>query len=175
MSDNRFILEQYDASKTYFQQKKFDCGNKLINKFVHSSLKKQVSKKFSQAYTLLDQENDDSFSAFYTLSSFKLSASDMERLSLGSLPRDIPCVRLIMLGVDKKLQGSGIGKKMMSDAFHRVHRAAKEIGIYGLYLDAEPKATDFYLSLGFTRLDSGSKDDIAKMFLSIETINQLLG
>lgn len=90
MSDNRFILEQYDASKAYFQQKKFDCGNKLINKFVHSSLKKQVSKKFSQAYTLLDQENDDSFSAFYTLSSFKLSASDMERLSLGRLPRDIP-------------------------------------------------------------------------------------
>lgn len=175
MSDNRFVLEQYDANKTYFQQKKFDCGNKVINKFVHSSLKKQVSKKFSQAYTLLDQENEDCFSAFYTLSSFKLSASDMERLSEGSLPRDIPCVRLIMLGVDKKLQGCGIGKKIMSDALHRVHRAAKEIGIYGLYLDADPKATDFYLSLGFTRLDSGSKEDIAKMFLSIESINQLLG
>ena len=63
MSDSRFVLEQYDANKTYFQQKKFDCGNKVINKFVHSSLKKQVSKKFSQAYTLLDQENEDCFSA----------------------------------------------------------------------------------------------------------------
>lgn len=175
MNDNRFILEKYEASKTYFQQKKFDCGNKIINKFVHTSLKNQVSKQFSQAYTLLDQKNDDRFSAFYTLSSFKLSASDMERLSSGSLPRDIPCVRLIMLGVDKKLQGCGIGKKMMSDALHRVHRAAKEIGIYGLYLDADPQATDFYLSLGFTRLDSGNKENIAKMFLSIETINQLLG
>jgi len=80
-----------------------------------------------------------------------------------------------MLGIDSSLQGKGIGKKMMSDALHRVHRASKEIGIYGLYLDADSNATNFYLSLGFTRLDSGGSDDIAKMFLSIEVINQLLG
>ena len=58
----------------------------------------------------------------------------------------------------------------------RVHKASKEIGIYGLlYLDADPNATNFYLSLGFTRLDSGGSDEVAKMFLSIEVINQLLG
>ena len=96
-------------------------------------------------------------------------------LSKGSLPRDIPCVRLVMLGVDLSLQGQGIGRKMMSDALRRVHKASKEIGIYGLYLDADPNATDFYLSLGFTRLDSGGSDEVAKMFLSIEVINQLLG
>lgn len=175
MSDNRFILEQYDANKSYFQQKKFDCGNKLINKFVSSSLKKQVSKNFSQAYVLLDQENDDCFSAFYTLASFKLIASDMDNLPSGGLPRDIPCVRLVMLGVKSDLQGQGIGKKLMSDAFHRVHRASKQIGIFGLYLDADPNASNFYLSLGFTRLDAGGVDEIAKMFLNIETINQLLG
>jgi GNAT superfamily N-acetyltransferase len=79
-----------------------------------------------------------------------------------------------MLGVDSSLQGQGIGKKMMSDTLHRVHRASKEIGVYGLYLDADPKATNFYLSLGFTRLDNGGIEDIAKMFLSIEVINQLL-
>lgn len=174
MSGNQFILEQYNVKKTYYQQKKFDCGNKVINKFVHSSLKKQVSKHFSQAYVLLDTENEDRFSAFYTLTSFKLLAPELESLSQGSLPRDIPCVRLVMLGVDKSLQGKGIGKKMMSDALHRVHRAAKEIGIYGLYLDAAPDATDFYLSLGFVRLDSGNANEVAKMFLSIVTINQLL-
>lgn len=175
MNDKKFVIEQYDTSKTYFQQKKFDCGNKIINKFVHSSLKKQISQHFSQAYVLLDTENSECFSAFYTLTSFKLSAPELDKLSQGSLPKDIPCVRLVMLGVDKSLQGQGIGKKMMSDALHRVHRASKEIGIYGLYLDADPDATAFYLSLGFTRLDEGGKTDIAKMFLSIETIKALLG
>lgn len=175
MSDNRFVIEQYDTSKTYFQQKKFDCGNKIINKFVHSSLKKQISQHFSQAYVLLDTENSESFSAFYTLTSFKLSAPELDKLSQGSLPRDIPCVRLVMLGVDKSLQGQGIGKKMMSDALHRVHRASKEIGIYGLYLDADPDAIAFYLSLGFTRLDEGDQTEVAKMFLNIETIKALLG
>lgn len=175
MSDNRFLIEKFESTSSYFQQKKFDCGNRIISKFVHSSLKKQVNQSFSQAYVLLDTHENDRFSAFYTLTSFKLQADELEKLSKGSLPRDIPCVRLVMLGVDLALQGKGLGRKMMSDALHRVHRAAKEIGIYGLYLDADPAATKFYISLGFTRLDDGGSDDIAKMFLSIEVIKQLLG
>lgn len=174
MSDNQFAIEKFEPKKSYHQQKKFDCGNRIINKFVHSSLKKQISQNFSQAYVLLDTHENDRFSAFYTLTSFKLQADELEVLSKGSLPRDIPCVRLVMLGVDSSLQGQGIGKKMMSDALHRVYRASKEIGVYGLYLDADPKATNFYLSLGFTRLDNGGIEGIAKMFLSIEVINQLL-
>ena len=175
MSDNQFVIENFEPKKSYHQQKKFDCGNKIINKFVHSSLKKQVNQNLSQAYVLLDTNENDRFSAFYTLTSFKLQADELEKLSNGSLPRDIPCVRLVMLGVDSSLQGQGIGKKLMSDTLHRVHRASKEIGIYGLYLDADPNATGFYLSLGFTRLDNGGSDEIAKMFLSIEIIDQLLG
>ncbi|WP_016957769.1 GNAT family N-acetyltransferase [Catenovulum agarivorans] len=174
MNDNRFVIEKFEPKNTYYQQKKFDCGNHIINKFVHSSLKKQVSQQFSQAFVLLDLENKERFSAFYTLTSFKLNANDLESLSQGSLPRDIPCVRLVMLGVDTSIQGQGIGRKMMSDALHRVHRASKDIGIYGLYLDAEPSAINFYLSLGFTRLDGGGSEDIGKMFLSISVINQLL-
>lgn len=175
MSDNRFSIENFQPKTSYFQQKKFDCGNRIINKFVHSSLKKQVSQNFSQAYVLLDTNDNDRFSAFYTLTSFKLQANELVILSKGSLPRDIPCVRLVMLGVDLSLQGQGIGKKMMSDALYRVHRASKNIGIYGLYLDADPAATNFYLTLGFTRLDDGGSDEVAKMFLSIEVIKQLLG
>ncbi|MBL4908672.1 MAG: GNAT family N-acetyltransferase [Alteromonadaceae bacterium] len=175
MNDNQFVIEKFEPKQSYYQQKKFDCGNRIINKFIHSSLKKQVSHNFYQAFVLLDLENNERFSAFYTLTSFKLQANELERLSKGSLPRDIPCVRLVMLGVNLPLQGQGIGRKMMSDVLHRVHRASKEIGIYGLYLDADPNATDFYLSLGFTRLDCGGSDDVAKIFLSIEVINQLLG
>lgn len=175
MSDNQFVIVKFESATSYFQQKKFDCGNRIINKFVHSSLKKQVNQNFSQAYVLLDTHENDRFSAFYTLTSFKLQADELEKLSKGSLPGDIPCVRLVMLGVDSLLQGQGVGRKMMSDALHRVHRASKEIGIYGLYVAAAPKATNFYLDLGFTRLDSGGINDIAKMFLYIDTINQLLG
>ncbi len=179
MSDNRFILEKYDPTTSYFQQKKFDCGNKLINKFVHGSLKKQVSRHFSQAYVLLDLDDNERFSAFYNLTSFKLQGSELDTISQGSLPRDIPCVRLVMLGVNTSLQNKGLGRKLMSDALHRVHRASKEIGIYGLYLDAEPSAINFYLSLGFNRLDEANTDgsnvnETGKMFLSIDVINALL-
>jgi GNAT superfamily N-acetyltransferase len=170
MKARRFVLAQYDVNKTYHQQKSFNCGNKIINRFVHSSLKKQVANGFSQAYVLLDNENNGRFSAFYTLSSFKLVANDFYALSSGKFPRDVPCVRLVMLGVVNGLQGQGIGKQLMADAFYRVLRAATEIGIYGLYLDADPAAIDFYTTLGFVRLDEGCKSTTAKMFLSIKEI-----
>ena len=174
MSGKQFIIERYDVNKTYFQQKTFDCGNKVINKFVHASLKKQVRNGFSQAYVLLDQDNNERFSAFYTLASFKLLASDMAAISADSFPRDIPCVRLIMLGAERELQGQGIGKKIISDALHRVYKASKEVGVFGVYLDADPNAINFYHSLGFVRLDNGGEKEIAKMFLSMNKIHALL-
>ena len=116
----------------------------------------------------MDTQNNECFSAFYTLTSFKLEASDLTILSKGSLPKEIPCVRLVMLGVHDGLQGQGIGKKLMSDALHRIYAASQHIGIYGLYLDAAPEAIKFYLALGFIRLDNGGNDVIAKMFLTIK-------
>lgn len=174
MKDSRFIIESYNPEKSYTRQKKFDCGNKIINKFVKDSLKKQVRNSLSTAFVLLDTEQDDQFSAFYTLTNYKLIGSDLTKLSSGSLPREIPCVRLVMLGVDLSLQGHGIGTKMMSDCFHRVYSASKTVGCFGLYLDADPPAINFYLRLGFTCLGEEDRTSIAKMFLPISTLAEVI-
>ena len=72
------VIELYDPEKTYTNQKRFDCENKTINKFVAGSLKKQVRQSLSQCFVLLDSNNDDRFIGFYTISSFAINADELE-------------------------------------------------------------------------------------------------
>jgi len=174
LSDNsRIILELYNPGKTYNNQKKFDCENAIINKFVASSLKKQVRDELSRAFVLLDTNDNDRFVGFYTLSSFSIKAPMLTALSKGSLPSDIPCSRLIMLGVDINYKRRGLGKQLMKSVIQKTIAAADQIGIYGLYLDADEDAYTFYDNLGFITLQEKKGTKPTPMFLSIETMREL--
>ena len=141
MSDKpSFILEGYNPAKTYFQQKKFDCGNEIINRFVASGLKKQVRDNLSKCLVLLDQDNSDKFVGFYTLTSFAIDAPLLEPSSKGRLPNKVPCTRMIILGVDNAYQKRNLGSQLQVNAIDRTISASQHIGVLGLYLDADPPA-----------------------------------
>ena len=175
MSDNdKIVLECYDPNKTYNNQKRFKCKNEIINKFVSSSLKKQVRDSLSQCFVLLDTSNKDRFVGFYTLSAFSINASDLEALSKGSLPSRVPCSRLIMLGVDVDYEGNGLGKRLMKSVILKSVEAAEKVGIYGLFLDADKDAYTFYLKLGFIPLQEKVDPKSTPMFLHIDTLREAL-
>jgi len=161
-------LEKFDLSKTYIGQKEFDCNNKMINQFVHKSLKKRVKKHLSQAYVLLKNER---FVGFYTLDTFSIAKDNFELENRPSgLPPIVPVVKLSMLGVDKSLQGEGIGKRLLRDIFLKVYQISKLAGCTGIYLLAEKDAVLFYERLGFV----GIKDDEPlPMFLNIDIVLEL--
>ena len=175
MSDKpSFILEGYNPAKTYFQQKKFDCGNEVINRFVASGLKKQVRDNLSKCFVLLDQDNSDKFVGFYTLTSFAIDAPLLESMSRGRLPNKVPCTRMVMLGVDKAYQKRNLGLKLLVNAIDRTISASQHIGVLGLHLDADPPAVDFYLTHGFVALKDRRIEKSTPMFLHIETAKAAL-
>ena len=158
-------LEKFNPSITYKGQKEFDCNNEMINRFVHKSLKKRVKRHLSQAYVLL---NNERFVGFYTLDTFSITKDNFESDNKPTgLPPIVPVVKLSMLGVDKSLQGQGIGKRLLKDAFSKVYQISKLAGCAGIYLLAEKEAIMFYKSLGFVAL---KEDEPLPMFLSIDTI-----
>lgn len=165
------VIESYQTDKTYKNQKKFDCGNAVINKFAAQSLKSQVRKHLSKAYVLTGDQ--DSFMGFYTLCAFSLIANQFDGFRNAGLPASIPCIRLIMLGVDKNYQKLGYGRDLLVHAIDKMLEAAQHIGVYGLYLDAEPKAVDFYLKHAFTLLYQEDRQQAAQMFLPIQTVRGL--
>jgi len=159
-------LVTLDVSTTYKGIKTFDCGNEMINTFVHKSLKKRVKKHLSQAYVLLDEK--ESFVGFYTLDTFSITRDTFELQEKASgLPPVVPVVKLDMLGVDKSLQKQGIGKRLLRDALLKVVDISKIAGCAGLYLLAEKEAVSFYEKLGFVALKDA---DPLPMFLGIEVI-----
>ena len=164
-------LEKFNPSITYKGQKEFDCNNKMINRFVKKNLKKRVKRHLSQAYVLLDE--NERFVGFYTLDSFSIAKNDFEleenKPSLG-LPPIVPVVKLSMIGIDKSLQGKGLGKRLLRDVFLKVYQISQLAGCVGLYLLAEKEAIPFYENLGFVKI----KDDKPlPMFLKIDIILKL--
>lgn len=163
-------LSLYDPALTYAGQKQFDCGHAVINSFVHNSLKSQVKKSLSVAYVLTNTANEDRFAGFYTIAQHMIDVSSLSALQLGSLPRKIPCSRLVMLGVDKRYQGQQLGSRLLKHALLVTQSVAKQIGSFGMYLDADPLAVSFYQKLGFTLLVGDKTPEPSPMFLPFSAI-----
>jgi len=174
VSDN-IVLEQYKIDKTYSNIKTFDCGNNIINK-IPQNLKQQAQDGNVVAYVLIDlaHSQKEFFAGFYTVSSFAIAKAEFDT-ELKNAPKSIPCLRLIMLGVDLKYQGKRLGSKLMKHAMKLTIKQAEEVGIRGLYLDAADGKHDFYANLGFKAIKAPNEHNVLPMFLSVQTIKQAFG
>lgn len=171
------VLEQFDIGKSYSNLKTFDCGNELINK-IPQSLNKQVKDGNIASYVLIDSSQHsqkDFIIGFYTISSFAIAKSEYNT-GLANLPTSIPCLRLVMLGIDRKYQGQKLASKLMAHALRLTLKQSESIGVRGLYLDAADGKHEFYAKLGFKAIGAANEHNILPMFLSIQTIqNSLTG
>ena len=163
-------LSLYDPALSYSGQKQFDCGHAAINAFVHNSLKPQVKKSLSVAYVLTDPAHADRFAGLYTIAQHLIDVSLLTSLQLGSLPRKITCARLIMLGIDRQYKGQQLGSGLLKHALQLTRTVAKQMGSFGLYLDADPLAVAFYQRLGFTLLSGDMSPQPSPMFLPVSAI-----
>ncbi|MDO5623597.1 MAG: GNAT family N-acetyltransferase [Pseudomonadota bacterium] len=160
-------ISLYDPALSYAGQKQFDCGHAAINAFVHHSLKPQVKKSLSVAYVLTDAADGDRFVGFYTIAQHMIELAALSSLQLGSLPRKIPCARLVMLGIDQRDQGHQLGARLMKHALVLTQSVARQIGSFGMYLDGDPNALRFYEKLGFVLLQGDCSPQPSPMFLPL--------
>lgn len=160
----------FDPDVSYPGQSSFDCGHPVINNFVRRSLKQQVKRQLSVAYALVDSGSEDHFAGFYTIAQHMIPLDKLGQLQLASLPKQVPCTRLIMLGVSKSHQGQKLGLRLMKHALKTAKNIATVVGSAGLYLDADPGAVGFYLSLGFHLLDGDKSPAPSAMFIPLSLI-----
>jgi GNAT superfamily N-acetyltransferase len=169
-----FVIDRFDPAVAYAGFNQFDCGHSVINKFVKDSLKKQVRNNLSVAYAILEESQTpkvpDRFVGFYTLTNHSIALERLSALQLGSMPKIIPCVRLVMLGVNKSDAGQGYGRDLMNHAFDIVKDGAKKIGCFGVYLDADAKALPFYQKLGFKLLEGDLSPRSSPVFITMSGI-----
>jgi ribosomal protein S18 acetylase RimI-like enzyme len=165
-------ISRYDPAKSYIGQKAFDCGHEILNNFVARALKQQTQRNISVAYVLT--EDDTTFVGFYTLMSASIHKEELSALAPGSLPHQVPVAKLSMLGVSTHYKGRGLGKSLLRHAMEVTATASGQIGMYGLYLDADDGAYDFYTKHSFVPLTQRQSPNATPLFLPTATIKQAL-
>lgn len=167
-SKRNVLICHYQADILYPKQKKFDCGNPIINKYVQDSLKKSVRDGYCAAKALIDGESGELLGVC-TYTGYSLTKDKVSSVIPGSLPNDIAVIRLIMLGVVHHEQKKGYGLDLLSEFFKQVRTVHQTLPIKGIYLDADAKAVGFYTRLGFTPLkESTHAVGTVPMFLGIQ-------
>lgn len=168
--ENELLVCAYQSDITYPGVKHFDCGNAIVNSFVRGSLKKSVKDGNCAAKALIDKVSGELI-GFCSFSAFSLEKGRLAGTIVGSLPNDIGVVRLNMLGVATKEQKKGYGQDLLAEFFEQVKIIHQALPIKGVYLDADPKAVNFYSRLGFVELkEPPNAFGAIPMFLAIQHI-----
>ena len=128
----------------------FDCGDDDLNFWLkNKALVAQLSRT-ARTYVLTDNEQ---VLGYYTLSLGRVGRKELPRAMRRDMPgHPIPLVLLARLAVDTSMQGRGVGKALVKDAFNKGLEVARIAGGIGLFVEAKsPEVEAFYVQLGFLK------------------------
>lgn len=151
-------------------KKDFDCGNELLNNYIHNQAGQDVKRKLSACFVISDKNHI--IQGYYTLSSNSIPLNHFPEQIHKRFPKSytsIPVTLLGRLAIDTNFQGKGIGRILLIDALKKSYDASRSIGSFAVVVDPiDDQAENFYEKYGFMKLpDSG------KMFLAIGTLKEL--
>lgn len=144
----------------------FDCGEPSLNLYLQRYAGQHDRRGFGRTYVAVSEVSGP-VSGYYTISSGSIAFETVPE----NLPRHpVPIVLKGRLAVDRQSQGQGVGELLLVDALRRAQRAADELGIYAVAVEAlSDKARYFYERFGFRALT----DDRLHLYLPIKVIRRL--
>lgn len=126
----------------------FDCGDDMLNLWLKQrALGNQCS---GATRTFVVCNADGTVKAYVALASGAVAVAVSPGRFRRNMPDPIPVVVLARLAVCRSVQGQGIARALLADAFERVLIASEQIGVRGVVVHAASAAArKFYLHLGF--------------------------
>jgi GNAT superfamily N-acetyltransferase len=123
----------------------FDCGSDAQTEWLREHAL-QSHRGGMGRVVIVRRLIDDVVVGFYALTTGSVLHADApRRLTQGSGAYDIPVILLTRLGVDLSEQGAGLGRALVKNAFQRVERISREVGVKALLIHAEnDEALGFY-------------------------------
>jgi GNAT superfamily N-acetyltransferase len=148
---------------------KFCCGEDSLDGYIKQQANQDIKRNISRVFIASTQNQPEQILGFYSLSSLSINCSSLPSETAKKLPRHaIPCALIGRLAVDKKAQGTGLGKLLLIDAFKRTRDVSQSIAIYALIVDClNDKAKVFYKKFGFTELST----DNNRLFLQLKKLS----
>jgi GNAT superfamily N-acetyltransferase len=128
----------------------FDCGSIAQSVWLTEHGLQAHRAGLSRVYVVRDLDHSGGrVAGYYALAAGSVAPADATpRLTRGAGRYHQPVVILTRLGVDRGVQGAGLGRALVVDALRRIATAADVIGVRAVLIHCETEAArDFYLRL----------------------------
>jgi GNAT superfamily N-acetyltransferase len=145
----------------------FSCGVEALDRYFQGDpIRQDVSRNTANAFVLT---NDGvSVAGFYTLSPISILSVDLPASLAKKLPkRPIGATLLGRMGIEKTLQGQGLGELLLTDALYKTWQASTFVSSWAVVVDAKEGARDFYVKHEFTPFATQPN----RLFLLMKKIN----
>lgn len=125
----------------------FDCGVAVLDDWLKRRALANQNTGASKTFVVAE---NDIVSGYYALANGAASLGAVPGRVRRNMPEPVPVMVLGRLAVDKRCQGTGLGRGLLKDAVLRTRRATEIAGIRALMVHAiDDKAAAFYVRWGF--------------------------
>jgi GNAT superfamily N-acetyltransferase len=126
----------------------FDCGDSSLDHWLQQRALANQQGGATRSFVVCN--GDDVVKAYVALASGAVAVASAPGRFRRNMPDPIPEVVLARLAVCRSVQGQGIARALLADAFERVLQASTQIGVRGIVVHAaSTEARRFYLHMGF--------------------------
>ena len=161
MANDRFVIELLGEQHN---RAMFRCADHQINNYFRRHAVTNMQSRIANPWVLRDRETD-LIVGFYTLSTASLDFDSVPEQFTAHLPHyPVPVVLLGRMGVDRRYERQGFGRRLVIDALMRVYQQ-DVMAVYSMIVDPKESVRDFYIRFGFIPL----ADDPHRLFLHLET------
>ncbi len=151
-----------------YQREHFDCGYSALNDYLKKYAKQNHEKGIAKTFVAVDKSQPLKVNGFYTVSASIIEFESLPESAKKSMPAyPVPAFLIGKLAVDNSVKGQGLGGELLVDALLRAVKAAQEVGIFAVRVDAmDLSAREFYLKYEFIPF----QDKPLSLFLPIKAI-----
>ncbi len=162
MASDRFIVEPLGEQHN---RAAFRCSDHQITNYFRRHALVNTQSRIANAWVVRDRDTD-LVVGFSTLSSTSVDFNALPEQFSVNLPRyPVPVVLLGRMGVDRRYERQGFGRRLVIDALMRVYHH-DVMAVYGMVVDPKEGVRDFYIrNFNFVPLADGS----ARLFLHLQT------
>lgn len=149
----------------------FRCGIAPLDVYLQQLARKDVERRVTPAFVMVDDAAPATIVGYYTLSAFAVEIGELPGLLQKKLPRypRLPATLLGRLARDERFPG--MGHLLLMDALARAYRQSAQVASLAVVADAKNDAAlSFYCNFGFALLGHSAN----RIFLPMGTVEQLV-
>lgn len=146
----------------------FDCGIDELDDYIKKYATQNQKKGVARTFVAIPEEGEKVVNGYYSVRMDKIEFEVIPEKYKKGLPRyPLPAMLIAKLAVDKSMQGTGLGKKLLMQCFRKAISLSSEVGVFAITVDAiNEQARQFYLKFGFIPLE----DNKLSLFIPMKTV-----